>query len=196
MARRSYTRHGLNALVARVELKGLRAIDRRSAPARAVLAFRRELLADLGGEAAASAAQLALVDLAARTRLFVDHCDAVLLARRSLTVRGTRLIPLVEQRTRLADSLVAVLTRLGLEKRKPAAPSLESYIAARYSRADETPQSPQDRRSATRAEEELDQTAAVEHSASAEPTLAVESPFREQPAPGARATDTRSPTHA
>jgi hypothetical protein len=136
MARRPYTRHGLNALMARVSLKGLRAIDRRTAPARAVLDFRRELLEDLGGEPAVSAAQLALVDVAARTRLYLDHVDAVLLERRSLIVRRTRLLPLVEQRGRLADSLARVLGQLGLERRPPTAPSLEAYVREQYSTND------------------------------------------------------------
>jgi len=113
MARRPYTRHGLNALMARVSLKGLRAIDRRTAAARAVLDFRRDLLDDLGGEAAASAAQLALVEVATRTRLYLDHVDAHLLERGSLIVRRTRLLPLVEQRQRLASGLVDVLSKLG-----------------------------------------------------------------------------------
>lgn len=185
-------RTGLKGLKARVKVRGLAAIDTRTTAARALLDWRRELLDDLGGMVTVSAAQLALVEVATRTRLYLDHVDAHLLEQPTLLTRRNRLKPLVEQRTRLADSLIAVLTRLGLEKRKPAAPSLESYIAARYSRTDEIPQSPQDRRSAARAEEELAEAAAVEHSASAEPTQATESLLREQPASGARATD---PTH-
>lgn len=59
MARRSYTRRGLNALMTRISLKGLTAIDRRTTAARAVLDFRREVLDDLRGEPAVSAAELA-----------------------------------------------------------------------------------------------------------------------------------------
>ncbi len=133
MAARTYTRHGLNALMARVSLRGLQAIDRRTAAARAVLDFRRELLDDLGGEAAVSAAQLALVELAARTRLYLDHVDATLMGRESLVVRRNRLLPLVEQRGRLASSLIEVLSKLGLERRQRPAPSLEDYVRERYS---------------------------------------------------------------
>jgi hypothetical protein len=129
-ARRTYTRHGLSALKARVMVRGLSAIDRRTAAAQHLLGWRRELLEDLGGEAAVSAAQLALVEAATRTRLYVDHCDAVLMARQSLVVRGRRLLPLVEQRQRLVDSLARLLGQLGLERRKPPVPSLEAWVAA------------------------------------------------------------------
>jgi hypothetical protein len=121
MARWTYTRYCLDALMVRVSLKALRAIDRRTAAARAMLDFRRDLLDDLGGEVTATAAQLALVDVAARTRLYLDHVDAVLLERASLVVRRTRLLPSVEQRGRLADSLSRILGQLGLERRQPAA---------------------------------------------------------------------------
>jgi len=144
MAARTYTRHGLNALMARVTLRGLKAIDRRTAAARAVLDFRRELLDDLGGEAAVSAAQLALVEVAARTRLYLDHVDATLMGRESLIVRRNRLLPLVEQRGRLAGSLIEVLSKLGLERRQRPAPSLEEYVRRRCGqngsqRLDDTP---------------------------------------------------------
>jgi hypothetical protein len=132
MARRSYTRHGLHALKARVMVRGLQAIDGRTAAAQHLVAFRRELLDDLGGESAVSAAQLALVEVATRTRLYLDHVDAVLLERESLVVRGRRLLPLVEQRGRLASSLLEVLSKLGFERRQRPAPSLEDYVRARY----------------------------------------------------------------
>ena len=127
-ARRSYTRHGLNSAMARVKLRGLRAIDRRTLAARAVLDWRAELLADLGGETEVSAAQLALIEVATRTRLFIDHCDAALLERKSLLVRGRRLLPLVEQRQRLADSLARLLGQLGLERRAPPPQSLRDFL--------------------------------------------------------------------
>src|SRR5882724_7906327 len=116
MARRTYTRHGLNALMVRVKLRGFKAIDRRMVAARTALAWRAELLEDLGGEAEVSAAQLALVEVAVRTRLYLDHVDAVLMERTSLVIRGRRLLPLVEQRQRLADGLARLLSQLGLER--------------------------------------------------------------------------------
>lgn len=127
-ARRTYTRHGLNALMVRVKLRGFKAIDRRMVAARTALTWRAELLEDLGGEAEVSAAQLALVDIAVRTRLYLDHIDAVLLERPSLVIRGRRLLPLVEQRARLADSLARLLGQLGLERRAKPVPSLRDFL--------------------------------------------------------------------
>jgi hypothetical protein len=128
--RRSYTRHGLNALMVRVKLRGFKAIDRRMVAARTALSWRAELLEDLGGEAEVSAAQLALVDVAVRTRLYLDHVDAVLMERTSLVIRGRRLLPLVEQRQRLADGLARLLGQLGLERRAKPVPSLRDFLRA------------------------------------------------------------------
>jgi hypothetical protein len=59
-----------------VKVRGLQAIDRRTSAARALLGWRKDLLDDLGGETAVSAQQMALVEAAVRTRLYVDHVDA------------------------------------------------------------------------------------------------------------------------
>jgi hypothetical protein len=126
--RRTYTRHGLNALMVRVKLRGFKAIDRRMVAARTALSWRAELLKDLGGEAEVSAAQLALVDVAVRTRLYLDHVDAVLMERASLVIRGRRLLPLVEQRQRLAEGLARLLGQLGLERRAKPVPSLRDFL--------------------------------------------------------------------
>ena len=67
--RRQYSRHGLNVLKARVKVRGLQAIDRRTAAAQALLAWQKQLIADLGGEKVISAQQRALVELATRTKL-------------------------------------------------------------------------------------------------------------------------------
>jgi hypothetical protein len=112
----------------RVKLRGFKAIDRRMVAARTALSWRAELLEDLGGEAEVSAAQLALVDVAVRTRLYIDHVDAVLMERASLVIRGRRLLPLVEQRQRLADGLARLLGQLGLERRAKPVPSLRDFL--------------------------------------------------------------------
>jgi len=133
-ARRPYSRHGLNAVKAQVKVRGLSAIDRRTAEARALLDWREELLADLGGAAAATAAQLALVDLAARTRLYIDHLDAFLLEQTSGLVNKRRraVYPVLRERQVLVDSLARLLGQLGLERRQREAPSLSEYIAKKY----------------------------------------------------------------
>jgi hypothetical protein len=128
-------RTGLNALKAQVKVRGLAVLDRRTLAARHLLDWRAELLDDLGGEAATSAAQRALVEVATRTKLYLDHVDAVLMAQDSLIVKRTRrrhhLMPLVEQRQRIADSLVRTLTQLGLERRQRPSVDLNQYLAQR-----------------------------------------------------------------
>jgi hypothetical protein len=137
--RRSYSRHGLNALMARVKIRGLNAIDKRTAAAQALIAWRGELIADLGGPEACSAAKLALVELAVRTRLYVDSLDAWLLAQRSLIQAKKRaVLPVVLQRQQLADALARYLVQLGLERRaKPALTALE--IMSGYEKQEEQP---------------------------------------------------------
>ncbi len=126
-------RTGLNALKARVKVRGLAAIDRRTAAARALLDWRRELLTDLGGERQVSAAQRALVESAVRTRLYVDHVDAYLMEMSSLLTRRGQLTPIVAQRQRLVDSLARVLGQLGLERRAKNVTDLTAYVREKYS---------------------------------------------------------------
>jgi hypothetical protein len=129
--RRPYSRHGLTALRQKVRVRGFGTLDQRTAAAKALHAWRNELLSDLGGDAAASASQKALVDVAVRTRLFVESLDAFLMEQESLVNKKKRaVLPCVLERQRLADSLVAVLSRLGLERRAKPVPSLEEYLNA------------------------------------------------------------------
>lgn len=126
---RPYTRHGLNALKARVKVRGLAGIDRRSAAYRAMDAWRSALVADLGGEAALSALQRAVVDVTARTHMLLDHVDAFLLEQATLLVgRGktSTLIPVVKERQQLAEALVRYLEQLrpGLGRVAPPVPGL------------------------------------------------------------------------
>lgn len=125
-------RTGLRSLRAAVRARGLAALDGRSRAARALGSWGRELLSDQGGEHA-SAAQKALVELAVRGRLLLDHVDAHLLERSSLVERrGRRLLPLVEQRQRLAEHLVRILGTLGLERRARPVLPLNEYLAQKY----------------------------------------------------------------
>ena len=127
---RAYTRHGLNALKARVKVRGLTAIDMRTAAAQALLAWRRELIADLGGEEAVSAQQRMLIELAARTRLYVDSIDAWIMEQPSLVNARKRSVhPVVLQRQQLADALARYMTQLGLERKAREAKDLKSYLA-------------------------------------------------------------------
>jgi hypothetical protein len=114
------TRHGLNAVKNRVEIRGFRVVDRRSAAAKALFEWRAALFRDLGGEANVSAQKRALVDLAVRTRLYVDHCDAFLMEQPSLILKKRKtVLPILLQRQSLADSLARTLSMLGLDRVPP-----------------------------------------------------------------------------
>ncbi len=131
--RRAYSRTGLNALKARVKVRGLHAIDRRTAAARALLAWRSELLADLGGEETVSAQQMALVDMAVRTRLYVDSLDVWIMEQESLVNRKRKsVLPVLRERQQLVDSLARILGQLGLERKAKPIPALAQYIAEKY----------------------------------------------------------------
>ncbi len=133
-APRPYSRTGLNALKARVTLRGFQAIDRRSAPARATLAFKRELISALGGEADLSPQRRRLIDMAARAALLLDPVDAWLFEQRSLVnARAKALLPVLVQRQALADHLARLLDKLGLDRVPAKVPSLAAYVAERYS---------------------------------------------------------------
>ena len=111
------TRHGLNAVNSRVEIRGFRIVDRRSAAAKGLFEWRAALLHDLGGEENVSAQKRALVDLAVRTRLYIDHCDAFLMEQPSLINKKKRsAIPILLQRQQLVDSLARTVSMLGLER--------------------------------------------------------------------------------
>ena len=58
---------------------GSRAIDRRTRLGKALDEWRRELIADLGGPEQVSTQELAIVNLAVKTKLMLDSVDAWLL---------------------------------------------------------------------------------------------------------------------
>jgi hypothetical protein len=123
----------LNALKARVKVRGLQAIDQRTVAAQALLGWRRELVADLGGEGAVSAQQWALVEAAVRTRLYVDSLDAWILEHGSLVNARRRAVhPVVRERQQLVDSLARLLGLLGLERRPLKPVDLSAYLRDRY----------------------------------------------------------------
>jgi hypothetical protein len=133
--RRPYSRHGLHALKVRVKVRGLGAIDKRTAVARGLLAWRSELIGDLGGADGVSAQKRALLDLACQTKLLLDSVDAWLLEQPTLiNARRRAVLPVVLQRQQLADALARYLQALGLERRTPARPALVEYVAHRYPR--------------------------------------------------------------
>jgi hypothetical protein len=131
-ARKLPTRPGLKALMGRVNARGMQAVDRRSVAYRAAREWRNEMLASLGGEENLSAQRRTILDLASRTKLFLDHADAYLLSQASLVnKRSKSLIRLIEQRQRLADSFLKHLQALGLDRVPKPVPTMAELLHKR-----------------------------------------------------------------
>jgi hypothetical protein len=132
MAAKTRSRHGLNGLMAKVRVRGLAVLDQRTLAARALVSWRQDLLRDLGGEERLSAQNLALVEMIVRSRLFIDHLDAWLLQQDSLLNKKKKcVIPVLQQRQSLVDSLAKLLSHVGLERQPKPKPSLSEYVASR-----------------------------------------------------------------
>lgn len=115
--KRPYHQSGLHSARRALEAFGSRALPSPETPIGAALeAWRTALVSDLGGDP--STAQLALVDLAVRTRLLLDSIDGYLLELPSLVdKRHRRLWAVVRERQSLADALARYMAQLGLERR-------------------------------------------------------------------------------
>jgi hypothetical protein len=127
---RAYSRHGLNAVKARVALRGFNAVDMRTVAAREMLAFRDELVAALGGDTQLSPQRRKLVDLTARASLYLDHLDAWLAEQQTLINRRSRsVLPVLLQRQTLADHVARLLDKLGLDRMPQRTRSLQDVVA-------------------------------------------------------------------
>jgi hypothetical protein len=141
---RGYKQNGLKLLRRKVALRGLRAIDWRSAGAQACLEWRNELVDALGTEENLSAQKRTLIDYAMRTKLFLDHIDGFLLQEESFIFRGKKSAwPLLMQRMTLLASLERTLSTLGLERQAKKLPTLEEYLEKRESESATTQSPPQ-----------------------------------------------------
>jgi hypothetical protein len=133
------SRHGLDALKSKVALRGLGRIDKRTAGARDILKWRRELVAEHGGPAAVTASMRGVIEIAVRTRLLIDHVDGHWLAMPRAVNRRNVLIPLVEQRQRLVDSYDQAMRRLDdLASKRRAGPSDLATLLAQQDSAQPT----------------------------------------------------------
>jgi hypothetical protein len=93
--------------------------------------WHTELIADLGGLESLCSQERALVDLAVRTKLFVERLDAWLLQELVRTDVGMRsLLPVFRERTELANALARYLIPLGLKRRSEPATCLADYLAS------------------------------------------------------------------
>ena len=97
--------------------------------------FKADVVRDLGGDP--SAQQLAVLEVAARTKVMLDAVDDWLLRQPSLVVGKKRsLIPALAQRQQLADSFTRHMQALGLE---PAVTEMKAEEAAISSCSKMTP---------------------------------------------------------
>jgi hypothetical protein len=120
---------GLHGLMAKVSARGLAAIDKRSAGYRALVQWRSELEADLGGADALSVQKRALVDLACRTRLYLDSIDGWLLNQASVVDKRRRsALPILGTRMQLAESLTRTLGLLGLQRAEKPEQPIDDFI--------------------------------------------------------------------
>jgi hypothetical protein len=124
-SKRRYTRHGYHTLRAKVAARGLAALDTRTAGAKALLAWRGDLYAALGGQDAVTPQERMLIEGVVRQQLYADHLDAQLMSLRG-GIGGPRrkvALPLLRERRALQDSISRMLAQLGLERRaKPVQP--------------------------------------------------------------------------
>ncbi len=96
-------------------------------------AWRQGLIDDLGGEDKVSTAQLALVDLAVRSYLMLEHVDRWVLSTQNIVnKRDRKVFRVVLDRQRMADSLAKYLGMLGLERRTVGGETLTDYIEEKY----------------------------------------------------------------
>jgi len=121
-------KHGLTTLKRAIKELGDRVIDKRTTLGKSLQRWRRDLIADLGGVDAVSTQQLAIVDLAVKTKLLIDSIDVWLLTRPTLiNGRKRALLPAVLQRQQLADALARYMVQLGLSRRRSAVDLAQAF---------------------------------------------------------------------
>jgi len=101
--------HGLSTIRQGVNELGRRAIDKRTRTGKALAAWRKELIADMGGDDNVSTQQKTIIDLIVKQKLLLDSVDAWSLTRPLIDRPSKSLIPIVRERQMLADSLARYL---------------------------------------------------------------------------------------
>jgi hypothetical protein len=116
-----------------ISVRDVRQLDGRTKAKRALKEWVASIERDCGGRENLSAMEQTVIELAARDRLLLDLCDGFVFdpkVKITNTKRKT-LIPIIEQRARLADALTRRLALLGLKKRE-VAPTLAAYLRENY----------------------------------------------------------------
>jgi hypothetical protein len=111
------TKTGLYALKTLVQMRGLQGINRSTLAGRALVRWKDELMAALGGPEQVSPQRAVLIDLVVRTRLYIECVDTYLLKQRSIIDKEKKsVLPVVRERQGLCDSLARLLGQLGLDR--------------------------------------------------------------------------------
>jgi hypothetical protein len=115
--------HGLRTYRRALARLGTTRLDQRTTVAINVKRFKDDVVRDLGGDP--SAQQLAVLEMAARTKVMLDGVDDWLLRQPSLVaVRKKALLPALRERQQLADSFARAMTTLGLERKAKPVPDI------------------------------------------------------------------------
>jgi hypothetical protein len=126
---RDRVRVGLHHLKARIQLRGLHAIDKRCGAAKHLISWKAELVAALGGSENISPMKMTVIEEATRTAAYFNHIDEFLLSLESvIDRRAKKLRPIVESRMRIGEHLMRQLDRLGLEREPKPISALEHHF--------------------------------------------------------------------
>ena len=124
-------RHGLHSLQAAIREVGAKPLDGRSAISKALQAYKRELVDDLGTDL--TTAQMTLVDLAAQKKLMVDTAVAWIAQNLPVVVSDgdVRFVSLVKEAESISMNLARILDLLGLERKAKPISALTDYLETR-----------------------------------------------------------------
>src|SRR5262249_2856342 len=108
---------GWRGLKRAVAVRGLNALDGRSAAVRLVREWQAAITADLGGPEQLSAQKRALIDILSRSPLVLNHIDSFMMEQRSLINRKRKaIIPIVRDRQVIVDGIARLVAQIGSDK--------------------------------------------------------------------------------
>jgi hypothetical protein len=121
---------GTQRLKSAVKVLGSRTIDQRTTVGRALMVYRQELIADLGGAENLSRQENLLIEEVIITTLLLSSVNAWLLSQKSLVSKKTRgVIAAVRDRNSLVLTLKGLLESLGLKRRAKPISTLADIVA-------------------------------------------------------------------
>jgi hypothetical protein len=121
---------GLQLMRRAADVLGNRVVSKRTRAGKALLAWREDLVSDLGGPESISSQEAALLDVAVRTKWILDSVDAWIISQPSPVSNKTRgVLTAVRDRAALAGTLKGCLEAVGMRRRSKPVPSLEQYVA-------------------------------------------------------------------